>query len=296
MHRLIEEREADVPGQPRPKVATFDEVAADWLHQLQHVDAIKPSTLSDYRYMLRTPHAEPRKRGRRRAAGRVLAEFGGRAIDTITTAQVERWLERLDAQDISKRTVNKHRQVVCSVLEHAVRRPDRYGITTNVARAAPKRREPEPGVLDFYEPEEVAALARAARSGAHRDPSRPAKSASERAERRLADGQDAALFVVAAFTGLRMGELLELRWRRVSFERATLTVAASWTGGQVTVPKSRKPRTIRDPELARLAERNRFVGPDDLVFGNAYPHQPPRAGTRSARMHVECRIAHAGIG
>jgi hypothetical protein len=121
MHRLIEEREADVPGQPRPKVATFDEVAADWLHQLQHVDAIKPSTLSDYRYMLRTPHAEPRKRGRRRAAGRVLAEFGGRAIDTLTTAQVERWLERLDAQDISKRTVNKHRQVVCSVLEHAVR-------------------------------------------------------------------------------------------------------------------------------------------------------------------------------
>jgi Phage integrase family len=142
-------------------------------------------------------------------------------------------------------------------------------------------------VLDFYEPEEVAALARAARSGAHRDPSRPAKSASERAERRLADGQDAALFVVAAFTGLRMGELLELRWRRVSFERATLTVAASWTGGQVTVPKSRKPRTIplatpAAAELARLAERSRFVGTNadqapkrDLSTHYRTPHAGP---------------------
>ena len=86
-------------------------------------------------------------------------------------------------------------------------RPDQYGIDTNVAAATSKRREPDPVVLDFYEPEEVAALARAARAGAHRDPSRPAVSDAEREERRRADDQDAALFIVAAFTGLRMGEL-----------------------------------------------------------------------------------------
>jgi integrase len=90
-------------------------------------------------------------------------------------------------------------------------------------------------------------------------------------ERRRADDQDAALFIVAAFTGLRMGELLELRWRRISFERATVTVAASWSAGVVTVPKSRKPRTVplatpAAAELARLADRRWFAGPDDLVF------------------------------
>jgi integrase len=92
-------------------------------------------------------------------------------------------------------------------------------------------------------------------------------------ERRRADDQDAALFIVAAFTGLRMGELLELRWRRVSFERATVTVAASWSAGVVTVPKSRRPRTVplatpAAAELARLADRRWFAGPDDLVFGS----------------------------
>jgi integrase len=200
-----------------------------------------------------------------------MREFGGQAIDSITTTQVERWLETLDAEDISKRTVNTYRQLMCSVLEHATRRPERHGISTNVARLTPKRREPDPGVLDFYEPEEVAALARAPRAGAHRDPTRPAVSQAEVDERRRADDQDAALFIVAAFTGLRMGELLELRWRQISFERATVTVAASWSAGVVTVPKSRKPRTVplatpAAAELARLADRRWFAGPDDLVF------------------------------
>ena len=124
--------------------------------------------------MLGAPGDSARKRGRRRAGARIMREFGGQAIDSIAGSQVERWLETLDADDISKRTVNTYRQLVCSVLEHAARRPERYGLSTNVARLTPKRREPDPGVLDFYEPEEVAALARAARAGAHRDPSRPA--------------------------------------------------------------------------------------------------------------------------
>jgi hypothetical protein len=41
----------------------------------------------------------------------------------------------MDTESVSKRTVNKHRQVICSVLEHAVRQPQRFGITENVARA-----------------------------------------------------------------------------------------------------------------------------------------------------------------
>jgi hypothetical protein len=47
----------------------------------------------------------------------------------------------------------------------------------------------------------VLALVRAARAGLHRDPSRPAVSPEEVAERDRCDEQDAAIFVVAAFTG-----------------------------------------------------------------------------------------------
>ncbi|MBA3748358.1 MAG: hypothetical protein H0W96_12835, partial [Solirubrobacterales bacterium] len=118
--------------------------------------------------MLARPDAPARKRGLR-TGGRIMGEFGGRELRSITTAQVERFLARLDTEPVSKRTVNKHRQVVCSILEHAARRPGRFGITENAARATAKRREPSAGVLDFCEPEEVAALARAAADGRHRD-------------------------------------------------------------------------------------------------------------------------------
>lgn len=282
MRELLETHEAELVAAATSH-ETFARVALAWLHYAEHVQGVKASTLKSHRYQLGAPGTQPRKRGKRRSEGRVLSEFGGQQVATITTAQVERWLERLDQEPISKRTVNSYRQVVCSVLEYAVRRPDRYGLTVNVARATAKRREPDPGVVDFYEPEEVMALARAAAAGAHRDPTRPAVSSYEVAERLLADAQDAALFIVAAFTGLRMGELLELRWRRVSFERSALTVAASWSAGVVTSPKSRKPRTVplatpAAAELARLADRPRFTASDELVFCGPFgEHLDPSA-------------------
>ena len=73
----------------------LDEAAADWLHRTKHVDGVKNSTLADYRQMLSRWDAEARKRGRR-TAGRVMAEFGGQKLRSITTAQVERFLARFD--------------------------------------------------------------------------------------------------------------------------------------------------------------------------------------------------------
>ena len=145
---------------------------------------------------------------------------------------------------------------------------------SNPARSTDKRREPDAKPIDFYEPEEVLALVRAARAGLHRDPSRPAVSAEEHAERDRCDEQDAALYVVAAFTGLRMGELLALRWRNVDFPAARLVVEASWSAGQLTSPKSRKFRSVPLADqpagvLAQLAVRERFTGRDVLVFCSA---------------------------
>src|SRR5215210_3706035 len=270
LHRLIEAHEAELARAPSPTSATFAEAAADWLHRLEHVDGVKPSTLADYRLMLTPPDVPARKRGRR-TGGRIMAAFGASELQSIKTAEIESFLVRLDRESVSKRTVNKHRQVLCSVLEHAVRQPQRFGIAENVARATSKRREAPAGVLDFYEPEEVAALARAAREGRHRDPTRPAVSDDEQRERTLADDQDAALYTVAAFTGLRLGELRAVRWQDLSFERGTLTVAAAMSGGQVQSPKWDRIRTVplatpAAEELARLAERGRFVDHSDLVF------------------------------
>jgi integrase len=303
MQRRIEAREAELAIERPECPGMFDEAAREWLHDLEHVQGAKPSTLADYRYMLADPNAEPRKRGKRTAGARVMRQFGGQLVEDITREQVERWLAKMDHEAISKRTINKHRQLVCSVLGYAAQHPERYGVTENVAARTAKRREADPGVLDFYEPEEVFALARAARQGAHRDPRRPAVSDAELRERQRADEQDAALYTVAAFTGMRAGELLALRWRHISFRDSKLTVAASWSAGQETSPKSRRPRTVplatpAATELARLAERDRFTAPGDLVFCGALGERldasalrrrlgrtQTAAGLRSLRFH-----------
>ena len=136
------------------------------------------------------------------------------------------------------------------------------------------------GDLEVFSPEEVWALARAA--------------ASE---------QDAALYLTAAFTGLRMGELLALRWREVDFAGSTIRVHASYYAGHLTTPKSGKVCAVPlAPDvasaLARLGEREHWVGDDDLVFGSEaggyldgsalrrrYKATVARAGLRPVRFH-----------
>ena len=54
MRRLIDEREGQLAAGPEPGVISFDEVAADWLHHVEHVDGGKSSTVKSYRW-----HARP---------------------------------------------------------------------------------------------------------------------------------------------------------------------------------------------------------------------------------------------
>ncbi len=268
----IAAHEEQVGVVPVDRTVTFSDAADRWLHHLERIEGAKPSTMADYRYYLASVDAVAKKRGRKPAA-RIMRAFGHRPVISITTSDVTRFLARLDAEPtMGARTINKHRQVISSVFEHALR-DESIGLTVNPARATDKRREPDDKPIEFYEPEEVMALARAASSGLHRDPRRPAVTDEERAERARADEQDAALYVVAAFTGLRLGELLALRWRNVHLTDAKLIVEASWSAGQLTSPKSRKWRAVPVADqpagvLARLAERERFVGRDDLVFCN----------------------------
>ncbi len=49
--------------------------------------------------------------------------------------------------------------------------------------------------------------------------------------RAAASNQDGTLFLTAAFTGLRRGELLALHWRDVDFAGSTIRVRASYAGG-----------------------------------------------------------------
>jgi integrase len=116
-------------------------------------------------------------------------------------------------------------------------------------------------------------------------------------------GQEAALYKTAAFTGLRQGELLALRWSSVDFVAGLVHVRRNFTGGQEKAPKGKRVRSVpMMPELvdvlAKLKERERFTGDDDLVFPSEvgdfldhfamrkrYYEALKRAGLRRVRFH-----------
>jgi tRNA-splicing ligase RtcB (3'-phosphate/5'-hydroxy nucleic acid ligase) len=83
-----------------------------------------------------------------------------------------------------------------------------------------------------------------------------------------------SMIVVAAFTGLRQGELLALRWRHVEFANRILHVRRNIAAGTIEedTPKSHRDRTVPLSDQALVAldavsRREHFTGADDLVFG-----------------------------
>lgn len=112
------------------------------------------------------------------------------------------------------------------------------------------------------------------------------------------DEQDGAIFLVAAQTGLRRGQVLALRFRDVDFERQAIRVEhnLSATHGLGT-PKSGVMRSVpMAPDvataLAKLSQRETFTGRDDFVFVNA--HGGPLDGSAVRRRYVAAAKA-AGL-
>jgi integrase len=171
------------------------------------------------------------------------------------------------------RTVNKARQLICAIFNYGMRLST-YALPTNPAKHADRRREPDVAPLAFYSPEQVEALARALADGTHRDPSRPTLSPYEIEARAREDVQDAELIRVAAYAGLRRGELVALRWRDVDFAGRKIIVRRALSGDmEVRSTKSRRAREVPLPAqaaaaLERLSRRGEFTGPDDYVFAN----------------------------
>ncbi len=205
----------------------------------------------------------------------MLPAFGDQPLETITAASIDSWRTALGG--LSPRTKNKLLVVMHGIFRRA---QHFWGLPANPVASIEKYRQRASGDIDVFSPEEVLALVRAAGSD-----------------------QDAAIYLVAAFTGLRRGELLALCWRDVDFGGSVIRVRASYAAGQLTTPKSGKVRSVpMAPDvaatLARLGQRANWVGDDDLVFpgeagdyldGSAlrrrYTAALARAGLRPLRFH-----------
>jgi integrase len=283
--------------------ATFREIAHAYLRWLEAVRGAKPSTLVGHRSVLAeqgTPYR--RGSGSRSTLGHVMAALGDRPAAKITTREIEGVLTTVSDTGASPRTVNKHRNVIAAVFGYGCK-PSTYALPANPAKGADKRREPHPGVLMFYSPEEIEAIARAFAGGRHRDRLAPSDGEQEREALQAEDRQDAEIVRVAAYGGLRQGELLALRWRDVDFAGSALNVARAMSAGVESSTKSGHMRRVPLADQAaaaldRMSQREHFTTPSDLVFCNAlgrplddsalrrrYRRAQAAAGVRPLRFH-----------
>lgn len=233
---------------------TFRDVAGDYLRWLERVKGAKPSTLADHGYALAEANATTN--------GHVMRALGDRRAAEVTAREVEDLLDALAASGASARTINKRRALLGAVFTYGVKRA---GLPTNPVRATDKRREPQRAALDTYSVAEVERLASALAEGRHRD--RPAASEATRAE----DAQDAELVRVAAYMGLRQGELRALRWRDIGED--VITVSRALSAGVESGTKGGRVRHVplvpqAAEALERLRRRADFTARDELVFCN----------------------------
>jgi integrase len=172
----------------------------------------------------------------------LLPVFGSRPVESITTEMVEQWIAGVTLAPASRL---KSLLVMQGIFQRARRV---YKLPANPLTDVERPPQQSSGDIDVFTPEEVWALVRAADSE-----------------------QDAAIYLTAAFTGLRRGELVALRWRDVDFPASTIRVRGSYSGGSMTTPKSGRVRSVpMAPEvaevLARLGTREHSTSDDDQVF------------------------------
>jgi len=235
LQRILSGQDESVPLKPPPgSQATFGMAAAEWMRYVEHDRKRRPSTVQDYR---------------RELAQRLIPEFGADTpLTEITTERVEQFRERMVMEGtLSARTINKRLQQLHSVFKRAQKV---FGLQVNPVVGVERQPFKRSGDIRVLSPSEVTLLA--------------ANATTE---------QDGALFEIAAFSGLRLGELRGLRWSDVDWMRRLVHVRRSYTRHEIGPTKSGKVRSVPLVDQAAralngLSRRERFTGEEDLVFVN----------------------------
>lgn len=268
----------------RGSTLPFSSVVELMLRELEELDR-KPTTLDNYRSILRA-HLLPR--------------FGELAVDRVRKRDVEKFMADLNEAGLAARTRSGIFKLLSQVFSFAVA----HGwCEENPCRLVRQPRVRECSEIRFLNQQELDALI-----------------ASVDVSAAPFGSTDRAIFLSAAMTGMRQGELLALRWRDVDWQAKRIRVRRNYTRGHWSTPKSRSgeravPLSSKvEAELREHLRRSRFSGEDDLVFANplsgeVLPHGPlvrrfkkalKAAGVRQVRFHdlrhtFGTRIAAAGV-
>lgn len=247
---------------------TLREVGDAYIAHVRDFLERKPSTVQDYEGILRK------------------AERGlpSKTANRYTAADIEGYVSAMKAANRSPKTIRNHLIFLHGLFAFAVKRG--WAQSNVVAEAErPRSIDPDPDI-HYIDLEEIEALLREIPDDVLGAIERP-------------------LYLAAAMTGLRQGELVALRWKDVDWKAGLIRVRRTYTRGRFGTPKSkRSSRAVPMPEriaveLKQQFRRSNYIGADDLVFchpetGNPYDASKMRkrfdaaikaAGVRSIRFH-----------
>lgn len=231
---LTDLRRGTVPDPGDRSGKTFGDAVAEWLRHARDERDLQESTLRDYR----------------NEGGKLEEEFGAETpAEKVTQDKIEDWRQReLSAGGLSRRTLQKRLVLLGGIM----RRAKRIGwVPSDPTADIDPITVKSSGEFNVLSVDQVEAVARAAESDLYR-----------------------VAIVVAAYTGLRTGEVRALRWRDVDFTNAAIRVTRNMPAGGVEGPpkggKVRSVPMIDDATVALdgLSKRESFTSPDDRVFPN----------------------------
>jgi integrase len=183
---------------------------------------------------------------------RIERELRDQQATSILVEDVEGFLAGIQA---SPRTVNKYRAVLSAIYSHGIKR---HGLTSNPASEADRRREPQQAPLAYYTPQQIEKLADAM-------------------------GTDGEAVRVSAYAGLRLGELLALRWEDVNLDGEVLTIQRAISAGVESSTKSGRVRQVPLPDQASDALGR--LGPSTGRVFNIDPSTLRRRYRRAQQAH-----------
>jgi len=228
----------DRPAPPGTERLTFATAAERYVRHVADVRQRRRTTVRDYELIVRK-HFAP--------------FFAEKGMDAVDVHLVDAYMQSKQRDGLAANTVCNHMTLMYGIFRHAMRKG---WASSNPVAAVDRPSQPatDPDIR-FFTKEELEALIRA-----------------------VPDDElgrlEAVLYLTAAMTGLRQGELAALRWCDVDWAAGLIRVRRSYTRGELTTPKSRRSsRAVPMADrLARELERHfqvsRFRADDDLVFAH----------------------------
>ena len=223
------------------------------------VKGIKPTTLGTYGSLLKT-HIYP-------------GPFGDLPIGEVSPDDVEDLLARMQSEGKAAKTILNVYKLLSQLLTFGIKKG---WCTENACKFVEAPLVERSKEIRFLSQQELSALLAAV------DPNGGVFGSTDR-----------ALYLTAALSGLRQGELLALRWRDVDWAAGKIRVRRNYVRGHWITPKSRagsRAVPLLDAvagELDRHFKRSAYQGDDDLVFAH------PEKGTVLCHSALTARFKKA---